>query len=653
MGSCSSPSDAATRDEILDRYGVWDSTFDVEAELSDFTLLAARVCQAPMALVSFVGAEHVWFKSSIGLKLSGVPRDEAFCSHAINGADTFIVCDALSDKRFANSRLVALDPFVRFYAGVPLITAEGHALGTLCVLDHTRRSLGRGQRDGLHALARQLMRKLELRHAIALQQESAKAPVLEPDPAMAREEADADRDAITELPNQLSFRNRLAETLRRAEASDARPKDPASFCIMFVNVDRFRIINDTLGYEAGDQVLREAAQRLVSHASREDTVARFGSDEFALIVPRTNRTDSVDDYARHMLDALSLPFTVNAQELYLTASAGISAYPYDGKTAAALLKCAGIALTRAKTQNRNNYQLYTSGRTTRALKELVLENSLRRGLERGEFLLQYQPQVNIRSGHIVGMEALVRWQHPELGLVSPTEFIPLAEENGTIIPLGDWILRTACAQNRVWQETGFAPLRISINISARQFQQPHLVRSIADILNETELDPHSLDLELTESSIMANAEQAIRRLRELKAMGIQLSIDDFGTGYSSLNYLKRFPINTLKIDQSFVRDISTDPDDAAIVKAIITLAHSLKLNVIAEGVETEEQFTYLRLLRCDELQGFGYSRPLSAADVTPLLIERQQALNESGAHPHSWHMQPPGKREIEMTDARI
>ncbi|MGI8896755.1 MAG: putative bifunctional diguanylate cyclase/phosphodiesterase [Pyrinomonadaceae bacterium] len=270
----------------------------------------------------------------------------------------------------------------------------------------------------------------------------------------------------------------------------------------------------------------------------------------------------------------------------------------------------------------NNYQFYTSGRTTRALRQLVLENNLRPGLERDEFIIHYQPQVNIQSFQLVAMEALVRWEHPALGLLYPSEFIGLAEGNGLIVTIGEWVLRTACLQSKSWQDAGFDPLRIAVNLSARQFQQPGLFELVAQVLKDTGLDPNFLELELTEGSIMKDPNQAIRKLHELKAMGIQISVDDFGTGYSSLNYLKRFPIDTLKVDQSFVRDINTDPDNEAIVSAIITLAHALKLNVIAEGVETQEQLESLRVLRCDEVQGFLFSQPLSVAEFTDLLAER-------------------------------
>jgi diguanylate cyclase (GGDEF)-like protein/PAS domain S-box-containing protein len=423
-------------------------------------------------------------------------------------------------------------------------------------------------------------------------------------------------DALTNLPNQELFKDRLKYALVAAERSEQM------LAVVLVDLDRFKTINDILGYVTADQLLREVANRIVSCVSESDTVARFGGDDFALLLTEINRSEDAAKIARHIQEALSAPFNFDEQELFLTSSIGISFSPDDAKDAVSLLKSAGTALNRAKELDGNNYQFYTAGRTTKALRQLVLENNLRPGLERDEFIIHYQPQVNIQSFQLVAMEALLRWEHPALGLLYPSEFIGLAEDSGLIVSIGEWVLRTACLQSKAWQNSGFDPLRVAVNLSARQFQQPGLVESIAQILKETGLEPNLLELELTEGSIMKDPNLAIRKLHELKAMGIQISVDDFGTGYSSLNYLKRFPIDTLKIDQSFVREINTDPDNEAIVSAIITLAHALKLNVIAEGVETQEQLESLRVLKCDEVQGFLFSQPLAVAEFTDLLAER-------------------------------
>jgi len=423
-------------------------------------------------------------------------------------------------------------------------------------------------------------------------------------------------DALTNLPNQGLFKDRLKHALVAAE------RDGQMLAVVLVDLDRFKTINDTLGYETADQLLQEVAKRIVACVSETDTVARFGGDDFAVLLTEINRPEDAAKIAQHIQEALSAPFNFDAQELFVTSSIGISYNPDDAKDALALLKSAGTALNRAKELDGNNYQFYTAGRTTKALRQLVLESNLRPALERDEFIIHYQPQVNIQSFQLVAMEALVRWEHPALGLLYPSEFIGLAEDNGLIVSIGEWVMRTACLQNRAWQDSGFDPLRVAVNLSARQFQQPALVEPVAQILTDTGLDPNLLELELTEGSIMKDPNQAIRKLHELKAMGIHISVDDFGTGYSSLNYLKRFPIDTLKIDKAFVRDINTDPDNEAIVSAIITLAHALKLNVIAEGVETQEQLESLRVLKCDEVQGYLFSQPLSVADFTALLAER-------------------------------
>jgi diguanylate cyclase (GGDEF)-like protein/PAS domain S-box-containing protein len=423
-------------------------------------------------------------------------------------------------------------------------------------------------------------------------------------------------DALTDLPNQVLFKDRLKQAIALSRRNDQMQ------AVLLLNLDRFKTINDSLGYTSADRLLQSVAERLSSCVRESDTVARFGSDEFAILLTQIPRAQDAANVARAIKHSLDQAFIFEDQELFVASSIGISLYPHDGRDTAGLLKTAGAALERAKVQGGNNYQFYTAGGTTRALKQLVLESNLRSGLERSEFFLQYQPQVAIHDFHLVGMEALVRWQHPSLGLLYPNEFITLAEESGMIISLGDWILRAACAQNKAWQDAGLAPMRLSVNFSARQFQQPAFIADVGHILKDTNLDPRWLELELTESSIMKDPEQAIEKLHELKLMGIKVAIDDFGTGYSSLNYLKRFPIDTLKIDRSFVSDICKDPHDTAIVRAIINLGHALDLTVIAEGVETKEQLQYLSALECDAVQGFLFSKALSTTAFEELLIEQ-------------------------------
>jgi diguanylate cyclase (GGDEF)-like protein len=424
-------------------------------------------------------------------------------------------------------------------------------------------------------------------------------------------------DALTDLPNRILFEDRLTQALILAE----RNRQPLG--MLFLSLDRFKKVHDTLGRAIGDRLLQKVAERLRSNAHKGETVARFEGDEFALLLTQIGGTEDEDvvEVIFQINESLKLPFVIDDHELFITVSIGISLYPDDGADAPTLLKNADAALNRAREQGENNYQFYTADMNAKAMKRLTLENSLRRALERSEFEVYYQPVLDINTRKIVGMEALVRWHHPELGLVQPAEFIPLAEDTGMIVPIGEWVLRTACAQNKSWQAAGFAPLSLAVNLSVRQFQQQNLSEVIARILQETGLNAHDLELELTESSIMKNAESAVRTLGELKAMGVKIAIDDFGTGYSSLGYLKRLPIDTLKIDRSFVCDVTTDPDDAALVMAIITLAHNLRLKVIAEGVDSEEQLRFLHLLRCDEWQGYLFSKPLPVEAFEELLSQ--------------------------------
>jgi diguanylate cyclase (GGDEF)-like protein/PAS domain S-box-containing protein len=423
-------------------------------------------------------------------------------------------------------------------------------------------------------------------------------------------------DALTGLPNRTLFNDRL--TLALAQAHRNREK----LAIMLVDLDRFKIINDTLGHAIGDQLLRGVAQRLVSSLREGDTVARLGDDEFALLLPGMDQIEDVAKTAQKIIEIVKSAFYFEGHELYVTPSIGIALYPNDGEDVQTLLKNANTALHRAKEQGRNTYQLYTPAMNATALERLALESRLYRALEREEFVIYYQPQINIHTGRVVGVEALVRWRHPKLGLILPGKFIPLAEETGFIIPLGEWVLLTACAQNKAWQDAGFPPLRMAVNLSISHFKREDLTKMLTQVLEKTGLPPSYLELELTESIGMENVERAITKLRELKALGVKLSIDDFGTGYSSLSYLKRFPIDTLKIDQSFVQHIPTNPSDAAITTAIIAMAHSLNLKVIAEGVETEEQLAFLRPYRCDEMQGFLFSKPLPAEEFIRFFQER-------------------------------
>jgi diguanylate cyclase (GGDEF)-like protein len=390
--------------------------------------------------------------------------------------------------------------------------------------------------------------------------------------------------------------------------------------VAFIDLDNFKLINDSLGHTVvGDGLLRAVGDRLQTCVRKGDTVARSGGDEFVLILTQQENEAVNYQVIERVMSSVSEPYVIDGQDLRVTCSVGLSLYPQDGADGDTLLRAADAAMYRAKELGKNNFQFYAKEMTAKIGDRLTLEAGLRRALDRGEFLLHYQPQVELQHGQIIGMEALIRWQHPELGMVSPAKFIPIAEETGLIEPIGAWVLHTACAQNKAFQDAGLPAVTIAVNLSPRQFRQKNLVESVRAILNATGLDPRHLELEITEGMVMQNAEEVISTLSKLEGMRLQLSVDDFGTGYSNLSYLKRFPVHRLKIDKSFVGDIGTDPDGTAIAQSVIALGHSLNLKVIAEGVETAAQLAFLRQAGCDEAQGYYFFKPLPHSELGAVL----------------------------------
>ena len=424
-------------------------------------------------------------------------------------------------------------------------------------------------------------------------------------------------DPLTGLPNRLLFNDRLRVAM--VHANRYRQK----LAVLFLDIDRFKVINDSLGHSIGDELLRRIAERVGGCIRQEDTIARLGGDEFTVLLPGIARDDDSATIAGKILDAVRLPFFIEHRELFITTSIGVTVYPADGADAEALVRNADTAMYRAKEQGRDNYQLYAPAMNSRALERLSFESRLRQALQNQELVVHYQPLIDLGTGQIRGAEALLRWRHPELGLVSPGDFISIAEVSGLIVPIGQWVLRTACAEARAWHRKGHPRLSVAVNLSSRQFQQADLVFQVTEALERSQLPPESLDLEITESNAMQNAELSVSTLWDLKNLGVRLSMDDFGTGYSSLSYLKRFPIDRIKIDQSFVRDVTRNPDDAAIAAAIIAMAHSLKLTAVAEGVETEAQLEFLREQHCDEMQGYLFSPPVPAEQFQELLESRR------------------------------
>ena len=873
------------RSRVLRGYHILDTA--PEPQFDDLATLAASICDTPMALITLVDGFRQWFKARVNFPLEEIPRDSGFCGVAIRQRDLFIVPDAQVTPRFANDPLVTGDPYVRFYAGTPLVTEDGCAIGTLCVLDHVPRRLNNKQKQALQILGREVLGQLELRktlgalkslvvehdsaaeelqmsyrvleeriaertnalnkvnallkaeveerareaqftqaiidslpcvfyvidqdgnhlrwnknlervtgytpdeirqlrtsdffcdedekelirerllqvfregcasveaqlftkngeripyyftgakvswnghdyisgmgvditelleveetlrlqnralqasinaimitdldgnivyanpafekitgypvseaigrntsflvgddrkqlglitirHAMAHHEECAAllrnyrkngdmfwndlhiAPVRTSDGTtthfvevlnditeIKRYEEELEQHANYDSLTALVNRNVLMDRIRQAIA--AAQREDRFVTIGFMDLDNFKFINDSHGHTVGDELLKQVAERLVTCLRDEDTIARYGGDEFAFVLVGQQSEKTIADLMSRMLKTVERPFMIADHKFYVSCSIGLSFYPKDGQDVETLLKNADVAMYRAKERGRNNFQFYTPAMNKRVTERLALESRLRQALADGEFALHYQPKVDLGSGRIVGVEALLRWYPSGGGMVSPATFIPLAEETGLIVPIGEWVLNTACAHIKALQEINQHPMRVAVNISARQFEPTTLVTLVRRALGASGLNPGMLELELTESLVMQNPEEAIKVLHELKEMGLQLAIDDFGTGHSSLSYLQRFPVDHLKIDQSFVRDIGDDPNDAIIARAVIVLGHNLGKRVVAEGVSNAEQLAFLRQNQCDEMQGFFFSKAVPIEQLTMLL----------------------------------
>ncbi|WNR44536.1 EAL domain-containing protein [Paenibacillus roseipurpureus] len=426
-------------------------------------------------------------------------------------------------------------------------------------------------------------------------------------------------DALTGLPNQRLFKSKLVDALEDAK------RNGTNVAVLYMDLDRFKLINDTLGHNVGDMLLQHVAQRIKGNLNKQATASRQGGDEFTILLPDLSH-EEIEMALQDLFTIFNKPFTLQDYQLYITPSIGISLYPNSGPDPDILIKNADTAMYRAKEKGKNTYQFFDETMEVEIRQKLNMENALRKALENEQFVLQYQPKVDVLTGRITGTEALIRWQHPALGFVPPSEFIPLAEETGLIIPIGKWVLSTACAQCKAWQVDEKLEMSVAVNLSMLQLRQENFIEMVEQVLMETGLDPQYLEIEITESSAMNNIELCIQRLIALKKLGVGISIDDFGTGYSSLAYLKQLPIDTLKIDRSFINDITNSEDDAAIVQAIIAMARILKLKVIAEGVETQEQLTLLEQYKCNAVQGYYLSRPLAAWDVVKRHRERMVTL---------------------------
>lgn len=411
-------------------------------------------------------------------------------------------------------------------------------------------------------------------------------------------------DPVTDLPNKKHFSEYIIKALDKAKANEER------IAVLFIDLDRYKKVNDTMGHLIGDKLLKEAADRFKTLTNDSVFTARVGGDEFIFIQSNIKAAEEAAELAYKILQLIKTPFELDGIEIHITTSIGISIYPEHGEDAVTLMKNADMSMYRVKNSGRNNYEFYNTGMNKEAYEQIVIENSLHHALENDELVLHYQPKFNALTGKLVGMEALVRWKSPKLGLVPPGKFIDLAEETGLIVPIGKWVLRNACAQNKLWQDSGYPPMRVAVNLSVRQFEENNLQEVVDEILKETGLNPEYLELEVTETMAMKNMELIVKNLRKLKEMGISIALDDFGTGYSSLKYLRNIPVDTLKIDRSFINDINSNSAYGAIIDAIIDIAKKLKLGIIAEGVETEEQSSFLIEKNCYEMQGFLFSKPV-------------------------------------------
>ena len=424
----------------------------------------------------------------------------------------------------------------------------------------------------------------------------------------------ANHDALTGLPNRALLNDRLSQAMLYAQRYDRW------VTALFIDLDNFKFINDSLGHNAGDELLKTIAKRMVDCVRATDTVVRLGGDEFVVVLfDQPKDADVISETVQKIRSAIAEPVRLEGHDLRVTSSLGVATYPNDGRDADTLLANADAAMYRAKDLGRDNFQFYTAELNTKVHERFLLQEELRNAVARSEFVLHYQPQVDLRTGRVFAVEALVRWKHPKLGIVPPVKFVPMAEDTGLIVPIGDWVLREACRQNKAWQDAGLPPMVVSVNVSARQFREKNLVGRVASALKESGLEARYLELELTESLIMQDIDLAVSTMEELRALGIQLSIDDFGTGYSSLSALKTFPVSRLKIDRSFIDGLLADENDRAVAGAVISLGQTLKLRVIAEGVETEGQAALLRNINCDEMQGYLFSRPVPAQGIEDML----------------------------------
>jgi diguanylate cyclase (GGDEF)-like protein len=575
---------------VRTRQELFEEACRIAVEYGKFRMAWVGIGQPTMSKLQPVAAYgDTGYLDEVGEQLSVVEKDPGAGPRVLNQRSAIIVNDIAEDERFVFKR-AALARGYRACALLPLYFGEQPA-GVLTLFAGEAGIFDQAELQLLSDLAE------DIGLAMAYVDQGEQLSYL------------AYHDALTGLCNRSLLHDRLSRAIAHAQRHER------TVSAVFVDLDRFKLVNDSLGHSAGDQLLKTIATRLSACMREDDTIARTGGDEFVIILSHEHEAHSISDVIERVRSVIAQPISIEGHDVQVGCSIGVSVYPQDGRDTDTLLKNADAAMYRAKDLGRNNLQFYAKEMNARAGDQLSFLSSLRRALERKEFFLHYQPQVDLKSGAVIGVEALLRWAHPQFGVVPPDQFIPAAEDSGLIVPVGEWVLRTACGQLKLWQNEGKPPVKMAVNLSAREFQGANLLQGVTRIIEDIGIDPAWLEIEITESTIMQHGDTAIFTLRKFREMGMALALDDFGTGYSSLSYLKRFPIDRLKIDRSFVRDIETDPDDAAIVRGIVALSHSIGLRVLAEGVETLAQMQLLQQCGCDEAQGYYFSEPVPADQV--------------------------------------
>ncbi|MDN4055619.1 EAL domain-containing protein [Massilia sp. YIM B02763] len=576
------------------------------------TRMASRLLKMPMATVSLVDKDIQWFKSRCGIDVDRTGRDVSFCAHAILDHEPLVVPDAALDARFADNPLVTGPPHVRFYAGVQLYSIDRMPLGTLCVLDRVPRHLSEDELDILRDLARMAEQLIHHRQLASAAQSLHSHVYVEPgasgelSAAAGQVEFLLNHDALTGLANRQSLVRTIEQNLGNWGKASIQT------LVATINIDKFKRLNELLGHHAGDKALVAVTWSLQSLLRPGDTLARAGNDEFVLLLPGLGDDAVARDRLRQLMQAVNREFKSGGGTVPLTCSIGYAIFPQDGGNGDVLLNHATMATRRAKELGGGQIQRFSDELHRAVQRKLTLETQLRQAIVNDQLYLVYQPKIGLRDGAVAGLEVLLRWQHPEHGTISPVEFIPIAEDSGLIVEIGEWVLRGAVAQAGAWRAAGVPPVPVAVNLSARQFLRTDIVATVAGVVRDAALPPGALELELTESMSIDDPQRSSALMHQLRELGIALSIDDFGTGYSSLSYLKRLPVDKLKIDRSFVLDVHQSAESLAMVQAIIAMAHSLHLEVIAEGVDKAEQYQALRAAGCDQIQGFYFSPPLEA-----------------------------------------